>query len=265
MYCNMWVSRKIKFLSSYKFFSCLLFLVVSFNQVMAADSDVTWKKANSFYTAKQYDSAAVYYEQLLKGEETNVNLHYNLANTYYRLNKIGPAILHYEKAVHLDPDNSNAKDNLVLAKARVQNPVPEIAPIFFVTWWEHFLHAFRPDVWAWISVIVFLAVLTLIYFARTKKESFAHSGRWLSLAIVACLLCGCMAYFTYDAAMYSRKAVVLEPSAGLLEMPRNSSKILTNLPEGTVLEIYMEEGAFINVKLPNGRVGWLPATAVAKV
>lgn len=262
----MWVSRQIKCLSPYKLFSCLLFFVVAHSQIItAADNDAAWKKANGFYTAKQYDSAAVYYEQLLKGEETNVLLHYNLGNTYYRLNKIGPAILHYEKTVHLDPDNSNAKDNLVLAKARVQNPVPEVAPIFFVTWWQNFLHVFSPDAWAWISVVVFLAVLTLIYFARTRKENFAHAGRWLSLAIVACLLCGCMTYFTYDAALYSRKAVVLQPSAALLEMPKNASKVLTNLPEGTVLEIYMEEGAFLNVRLPNGRVGWLPLTAVAKV
>ena len=259
----MWVTPKIKHSFLTKIVACL-FLISMAAQTHAADQQKEWDKANGFYAQKQYDSAAVYFEQIVKVTDANASLHYNLGNTYYRLNNIGAAILHYEKALHLNPGDTKAKDNLTLAKARVQNPVPEVAPIFFVTWWQSWLHAFSANVWAIITLLVFISVLVLVYFARTKKEAFANSGRWLSLGIVACLLCVCMTYFTYEAATHSGKAVVMK-SGNLLDAPKSSSKVISTLPEGTVLDVYVEEGNFINVKLPNGRLGWIANADVSKV
>lgn len=227
--------------------------------------EALWQKANILYAQRQYDSAAACYEALLQGHPRDARLQYNTGNAYYRLNKVGAAILHYEKAAFLDPGNPLVKDNLLLAKGRVQNPLPETQPIFFVTWWKHLLQAFSSDVWAVLSLLVFLAIMVLVYLARVRKERFAHSGRWLSLGIVSLLICGCMTWFTNDAAGNSRKAVVLQTGANLVDAPRMTGKTLGSLPEGTVVEINQEDGRFMNVKLPNGREGWIAASAVEKV
>jgi tetratricopeptide (TPR) repeat protein len=241
-------------------------LLLGFSAANAGSADdALWHKANTFYLQKQYDSAAAYYEQLLRQHPDNALLHYNAGNASYRLNEIGKAILHYEKAAFLDPGNQLAKDNLLLAKARVQNPVPEAPPIFFVAWWNSLLHLFHSNTWGVLVLLIFIAILALVYFARVKKEQFAHSGRWLSLGIVSLLVCGCMTWFSYDAATESRRAVVLQPATSFTEGPRANSKILGTLPEGTVLEVYQAEGSFLNVKLPNGREGWIPSASAGKI
>ncbi len=244
---------------------CCLLLLSFFTGYSAVTDDVLWQKANAFYSQKQYDSAKVYYEQLLQKNPENALLHYNTGNVNYRLNEVGAAILHYEKAVFLDPENKAAQDNLLLAKGRVQNPVPEVSPIFFVTWWNNWLHLFGSNTWGVLSLLLFAGILVVIYSARVRKERFAHSGRWLSLGIVSFLICGCMAWFSYDAATNSRKAVVLQAGTSLTEEPRANGKILGTLPEGTVMEVYEIKDDFMNVKLSNGREGWIPATAAGKV
>ena len=42
-----------------------------------------WQKGNSFYEQKQYDSAAVYFEQIAAVKPQNAEIYYNLGNTYY--------------------------------------------------------------------------------------------------------------------------------------------------------------------------------------
>jgi len=231
----------------------------------AAAEDVLWNKANTFYTQKQYDSAYALYSRLLARHPDNARLQYNMGNTCYRLNKVGEAILYYEKAAHSQPGSREIRENLQLARARVQSPLPEAEPIFFVRWWNSFLLAFSSNAWAAATLLAFAAVLALVYFARVKKERFAHSGRWLSSGIVALMICGCMLYFTYDLHRDSGKAVVLIPATHLLDAPAASGKITGSLPEGTVVELYGREGDFMNVRLPNGREGWIMAAAIRKV
>lgn len=243
----------------------LLLLQHSVQADTATDKNTLWKTANTLYMQKQYDSAAACYEKLLPLEEKNSAVHYNLGNTYYRLNKVGAAILHYEKTLQLDPDNKQAADNLKLAKGRVLNPLPEFQPIFFIRWWNDLVHAFNPDVWAWLSLLAFTAVLAVIYFARTRKETFSHSGRWLSLSVVGLLICGCMAFFSYEARQDSGKAVVMQTGISFFDRPQQNGKVLGTLPEGTVLLINQEQSDFYNVKLPNGREGWVAVSDLQKI
>jgi len=58
---------------------------------------------------------------------------------------------------------------------------------------------------------------------------------------------------------------VLQAGTSLTEEPRANGKILGTLPEGTVMEVYEIKDDFMNVKLSNGREGWIPATAAGKV
>jgi tetratricopeptide (TPR) repeat protein len=231
----------------------------------SAGDDIMWKKANNFYTQKQYDSAEYYYSSLLKKYPENAMIRYNMGNVSFRLNKVGAAVLHYQKAALLDPGNKEIQDNLLLAKGRIQNPLPEATPIFFVRWWKGLLQLFNTNTWAVITFIVFLGVLSLVWYARVRKEQFVHAGRWLSLSVVCLIICACMTWFTHEYFTDNDMAVVLQPSANLLEAPRASGKVLGALPEGTIIEIYTEEGNFMNVRLPNGREGWVLSSSVEKV
>jgi tetratricopeptide (TPR) repeat protein len=266
MFCNMQVSRVFKSLNCKKYlFVLALCACIPFAGKARAKDDAIWTKANNFYTQKQYDSAMHYYAELLKKYPGNASIQYNMGNACFRLNKVGAAILHFQKAAILEPGNKEITDNLLLAKGRVLNPVPESAPIFFVRWWNDFLHVFGTNVWAVFTLLVFVAVLALIWYGRVKKDKFAHAGRWLSLAIVCLIMCGCMTWLTHEAVAHSTLAVVLEPAVNLVDAPKQTGKVLGSIPEGTVIEAYTEKDGFVNVKLPNGREGWILLGAMEKV
>lgn len=266
MYCNMQVNNSRKSLASLKYF--YVWVMCLFMPLLAgasAGEDGIWNKANNFYAQKQYDSAETYYGKLLQKYPDNATLQYNMGNASFRLNKVGAAVLHYQKASLLDPDNKDIADNLLLAKGRVLNAIPEATPIFFVRWWQQLLQLLHPNVWAVVSLLVFFTVLALFWYARVKKEQFAHAGRWLSLSVVILIICGCMTWFTHEALANSGMAVVLQPGANFMEEPRAAGKVLGTLPEGTVIEIYHHQGQFMKVKLPNGREVWVLSSVAEKV
>jgi len=214
---------------------------------------------------KKYDSAAYCYQELLKKYPRNAMVQYNLGNAYFQLKKVGPSILHLQKAAVLDPRNAQIAENLEAAKARIQNPVSEAKPIFFLRWWENALHALSTNTWAIISLVVFAGTLLLVWYARVKKDAFRHAGRWLSLAIVSLIICGCMTWLTYQAVVDSRLGVIVQSAVNFFDTPKANGKLLGALPEGTVVEVFSRKGDYINVKLPNGREGWILAADFEKV
>ena len=244
----------------------IFFLIFWAGTAVASNSNNDlWHKANELYTQKQYDSALVYYNRLLQSLPENPALHYNIGNAHYRLNHVGLAILHFEKSLRFEPDNKQAQDNLSLANARIQNPLPAIPPIFFVRWWEQLVQTFSSNTWAWLTFLFFAGILAVIYYRQTLKERFTNSGRWIAAAIVLFVLSGGMTCITYMDAGDSGKAVVLDAAATLIETPQLTGKVMNSIPEGTVLEVYARQGQFLNVKLPNGRMGWVQNDLVAPV
>ncbi|WP_190277388.1 tetratricopeptide repeat protein [Taibaiella lutea] len=252
--------------SNFRNYFLMFVLLLISAPVFAADNDAAlWKNANQLYVQKSYDSAARIYETLLKTNEGNAQLHYNTGNAYFRSNKIGLAVLHYEKAARLDPSNKEISDNLLLARSKVQDNMQETNPIFFVAWWNALNHAINVDMWAIVTLIIFLAVLSLLYFARMKKGSFSNAGRWISLCVAIFLLCGTMTWISYNEFAHPGKAVVITTNAVFLQTPQSNGKVIGSLPEGLVIEILKKQDGFYNVALQNGKSGWIAATEIGEV
>jgi tetratricopeptide (TPR) repeat protein len=229
-----------------------------------ADS-ARWQLANQLYHTKNYDSALQVYHALLTRHHNNAQLHYNLGNTYYRLNQVGKSILHYEKSLHLNGNNKQAKDNLQLAKNRIQSPIQDITPIFFVRWWDHLVAAVSPNTWALVLLLTFISLLALIYFGRAHRKLIPHPGRWISFNVVVFAFLSIMTWVSYLSAVDSGRAVVIVPGGAFLDAPKANGKVVGSLPEGTVIRVYTEENNFIQAKLPNGRMGWVALTTIEKV
>ncbi len=124
---------------SFSILTILLLTVINFTA--AGNYNDQWQKGTSFYSQKQYDSAAFYFEQIAAGKPLNAEVYYNLGNAYYRLNKIPLSVLNYERALRINPDHKEAKDNLILAQNRISNHIPNAGDIFFITWWQSLTQA----------------------------------------------------------------------------------------------------------------------------
>lgn len=229
----------------------------------AADYARQWQKANELYAAKSYDSAAYYYEQIASSKPSNAQLYYNLGNTYYRLNKIAPAVLNYERALRTDPDYMAAKDNLVLTQSRISNSIPSASDVFFVSWWARTTHANKATTWAIAALLAFALMLALIL---TRRLTIAgrHIARQLPGIVAFVWICLLVLAIASAVNTASTRAVVMAAEVPLLNNEQKG-KPLAYIPEGTTVSILSEKTGWTEVRLPDGRTGWLQTVAITRI
>lgn len=222
-----------------------------------------WQQAGRYYTQGKFDSAQKIYLEILAHAGDQPELFYNLGNTAYRLQQTDSAILFYEKSLHLDPHNLKTRQNLALAQNRVINPLPNAPVFFFTKWWNSLLTAFSPNTWAWMALGIFLILMGMIYLIKSKQQRLPYFGRWLSLTIVCLLLSLCLAYFSFDYATDSGRAVVMDQDRSLFAEPLG--KVILEIPEGTVVLIIGEQDGYMRLRLPNGNEGWMKQGSITKI
>lgn len=218
-----------------------------------------WQKANTAYQQKNYDSAAYYYEKIAADKPVEVAIYYNLGNAYYKLNKIGNAILNYQRALLLNPTDKNIQDNLLLAQSRIPNRIPEAQDIFFIRWWKGLTSASSANIWAIITLVLFLLLMLYAILNRLGKSPVklpfqAKAGGW-SLLILFIII-------SFTAAMRradSQLAVVMG-SSNMMDKPGSGKS--QSIPEGTTVKLSgnISRGNWQEVTLPDGKTGWMLKT-----
>ena len=207
------------------------------------------------------DSA--YMRLLQQGESAEV--YYNLGNSYYKSGDIARAILNYERALLLEPGNGDVRANLEIARAKTIDQVTPMPEIFFIGWFKSLINCLSIDAWAGWGIacfILFLACLCLFFYSksvRQKKAGFFAGMAWIVLAI----LCNVFALQQKKALTERDKAIVLSPSVTVRSTPSESGTSLFILHEGHKVEIKddtMRE--WKEIRLEDGKVGWLPTSAI---
>lgn len=224
-----------------------------------------WASANSFYVQKNYDSAAAHYEQIARLAPQNATLYFNLGNTYYRLNNIPMAVLNYERALRINPDYKAAAENLALAHNRITNHIAETEDIFFVNWWHSLTSPRMADTWAIAALLLFLLVIGLQLGKLFQVNAVLQIPPQVSG--IALLLCCSLLGLGYKAAankIAHGTAVVMEQDTPLMNSTHDG-KPLVLVPEGTTVKIRNEKGGWVEVNLPDGRVGWLQSSFITKI
>src|SRR4029434_9754954 len=84
-------------------------------RISARRSDTEFTKANQEYAKGNFKEAIASYEALVRADQWNANLFYDLGNAYFRTRDFGRAILNYERALALDRHHPEATANLQIA------------------------------------------------------------------------------------------------------------------------------------------------------
>jgi len=247
------------------FFILTVVLFTAMHSLAVSNDNAGWQKGNNFYQQKQYDSAAYYFEQIAAGKPQNAEVYYNLGNTYYRLNKINYAVLNYERALRINPNYNEARDNLILAQGRISSHIPATGDIFFINWWQTITDAGKATGWAVAALAVFAIIFALLLLRLFKRNLVQNipsqlTGGWV--CVCACLLVP--AFFSAKNSVQDTGAVVMVNDAPLMNSEIKGAP-LALVPEGTVVKIKSEKGAWDEVRLPDGRTGWLQQSLVEKI
>lgn len=241
----------------------LAFFSVSVKCNAAGAEKAYWQKANLYYEHKQYDSAAYYYGQIARLHPRDAHVYYNLGNACYRLNLIGPAVLNYEKALNIDPSYKEAEDNLALTQSRIGNRIQPMQEIFFLQWWHHLTSGSKAGMWAFLSVAIFLVIIGLAISRLLKKSIRVPVQVFIGLAAVNMIVL-VLAFSAAANRRDSGKGMVMENDAPMYPTP-SEGKAANLVPEGTTVEITGKKAMWLEIKLPDGRVGWMEQELVSTI
>lgn len=220
-----------------------------------------WEQGNLHYQEGRYDSAAFCYEQI---EGRNTDVYYNLGNAYYKLNEIGEAILYYERALKANPNNNLAYENLYLTQSRINNRIQPIQKIFFIRWWISITQGSYANTYAILSIILFILLIAYLSALKLGVININLPKQLLWGVGIACILFTSLGLAAANRQTAENLAIVMENNASLMKKPDygNSSSLI---PEGTKVNIIDITEGWYEVKLPDGRTGWMIKEDITKI
>lgn len=247
-----------------KYFSIILFVLLSFSAVNAADVDSLMMQGNQLYQNKQYDEAIKNYQEILDQGYSSTALYYNLGNAYYRAGKIGYAILNYERGLKLDPYNEDIQYNLKIVKARTIDRIKEVPQIFIVDWWITFITAFSLTTWQILVIIFYLILLASITIFFVSKRGYLQRYSIYSalIGLLGAILFTIVLFANIGRETSKDFAILTTNTVAAKQSPNDSSNDLFVIHEGLKVAVMSQFGDWVEVKLYDGKVGWLPKDAL---
>lgn len=230
----------------------------------ALEDGITKAVGDSAYLKNDYASAVHIYETLLKnGEATEV--YYNLGNSYYKSGDIAKAILNYERALLLQPGNVDVRANLEIARAKTIDKVVPVAEVFFISWTKSLINCLSVDAWGYVGIVCFFLLLPSLYFFLFAKQIVCKKvGFTVGIVFLIVVVFANIFAFQQKGKLLNRNnAIVLTPSVTVRSTPSDSGTSLFILHEGRKVEIKdstMRE--WREIRLEDGKVGWVPASSV---
>lgn len=237
-------------------------LIVLFSSLYctASQTDSLWNSATTLYASADYDGALNGFKSIEDQGYISAQLFYNIANCHYkRGGENALAILYYERALKLDPSFDDAKVNLGYAKQATVDKVEELPDLLVVIWINKVKNIFSADIWAYISILFIVIVLSLLLLfrfgrtARMRKNSFIFAMISLLFFVVT---------LTFSLILKSdfnseNEAIVMAPVTSVKSSPGDGSKSLFILHDGTKVEIIESIGSWSRIELSDGRQGWI--------
>lgn len=242
----------------------LILLWVSFCSFGNTKQDSTLIIANQQYNAGNFHEAIQNYTTLINSNIESAQLYYNLGNTYYKIDDLASAILFYEKAKKLNPNDEDVNYNLGIANSRIVDNIDSVPQIIFKRWWNQFYNMFSVNLWAKVAIGLFIITLVFaaIYLlARTRfiKKLFFSLGILFILFSITSYFVSYQKYYYTDT---HKEAILFAPTITVKSSPNRNSVDLFVIHEGTKIYILDKVGEWIEVRIANGSVGWLPESEI---
>lgn len=238
------------------------FFCLSAQEQLPVDSLL--QRASQSYASGDYKSSAAYYEAILAAHGQSYQLYYNLGNAYFKAGEYPKAILYYERAMLLNPRDKDLQFNLEMCQSHVVDKIQPLGEILFVRWYKAILKSCSSNTWAWISLAcfaIFLASLACYFFGKTKllkKLSFSLGILSIVFSIFTLVNAGKL----YHAYQEPDQAIVFAPSVTVKSSPDMSGTDIFLLHEGTKVQIKSRLGDWVEIRLADGSVGWMPENCI---
>lgn len=234
--------------------------------MFAADINSLQDSALNKYLNQDYDNALVFYDSIQKMGYSSSELYFNLGNCCYNTGDIAGAVLFFEKALVLKPGDADIKYNLKIAESAVRTKTEELPEVFYKIWFDNIVNIMSSDNWLIVSIILFISALAavgLYFFSR--KLAFRKIGFTAGIAFVAfSVAAGIFAKIQADKITSGNYAVVFD-SYVIKSSPSQEGTNLFEISEGMKVEITDSLNNWAEIKLADGKKGWIESVSIKRI
>lgn len=228
----------------------------------------TKQQADTLYVQENYTAAANAYEAIIASQGVSSEIYYNLGNSYYKMDELAKAILNYERALQLNPSDPDIKANLELARAKITDKVTPPSEMFFVSWWNSLSNSMSVNSWTLIAIISFVVMLVgILVYAFLSNLTLRKIGIYGALfCLVITLLANICALTQHLSIVNGKNAIILAPAVTVKSSPSDTSTDLFVIHEGSKVEVLDQSMTdWLEVKLEEGKVGWVPVETLEMI
>lgn len=245
----------------------LIALQVVATTLFAINPDSLILDANSKYNNGLYDSALSLYHQVINEGIESGELYYNLGNAYFKNNDIASAILYYEKAKRLLPNDEEIDYNLNLANSMIVDKIEKVPELFYYRWWNFFYNKLGADAWSIFTLISFtFLIVTIGLFIMSKKRQNRKVSFYLGLLFLIITVTSlALASQKFNTSIKQNEAIVFTSSITVKSSPTKNAVDLFVIHEGTKVKIIDKIDNWVEIKIQNGSIGWLPEKSIKSI
>ena len=233
----------------------------------ALSLEALWGRANDSYAAGEYDVALADYEAILNQGKYSAVLYYNLANTYFKLDQLGKAILYYNRALRLSPTDEDIRHNLEYAEQMTKDSIEEIPEFVLTTWMKAVRGVCSATAWTIISLIMLVLSLSMaLVYLLAHRLSLRKTGFYvMAVAGLLFIVTTLFALSERELVVDSREAIVMNSAVSIKSSPDRAAVELFVLHEGTKVYIGSEMAGWAEVRIADGRKGWIETNRIEKI
>jgi tetratricopeptide (TPR) repeat protein len=242
-----------------RLFTFLVFVGIA-SLLHAQDMDGEFSSANQAYIDGDYQQAIELYSKILEQGIESGEVFFNLGNTYYKTNDLGRAILNYEKARKYIDGDPALEQNLKLTQLRIVDKIEPIPELFIVEWWTELIHTFSMDTLLWLSFSIYTTVILLIIGLLLSSRRIFYRFIWAAtLLFILILIITLSVIYEFETTKFG---VILEEKVSVISEPDSDGTEVFILHEGTKVKINRNLNNWLEISIPDGKIGWLKHTAL---
>ena len=231
------------------------------------NTDDLWQRANTAYNSGDYAQAETCYTRILEQGLYSASLYYNLANAHFKQNELGKALLYYNRALRLRPNDEDIRHNLEYAKQSTKDSIEEIPEFFLKTWIKSLRGALSCTTWSILSLVMLAMALAFgLIYMLAQRLSLRKTGFYL-MAIAAALFVITTAFAWSERNMLIKRseAIVMDSAVSIKSSPDRSATELFVLYEGTKVTIGEAIDGWAEVRIADGRKGWIEEERIERI
>lgn len=220
-------------------------------------------EGNRHYRQGEYREAVDRYQRAIDEGFVSGALLFNMGNAYFRLDEIGQAIRYYEKAAEVIPESTALRHNLAIARAQTIDQFSQLPKPIWETWWQWVIRTFGSSALFAMGVAFYLAAAVTVAI-RIRDGQSPWRRRILTFTAVLAIVFISTGFAASVEEQTARRAVVLSDEVTLRESPDGAASD-TEIHEGLVVHVATPKADWIEIRLPNGVRGWVPAASLGVI